>query len=101
MRHITSIGAYKFTFMLVLLAAESMLLLRLPKRNRFGLRFAMNIGAHLLIAALYPVGANTPLTSSLMFVFFFAMSVVLSKYCYAVTWNACLFCVVAGYSFQP
>ena len=97
---ISSLDVYKYTFMLALFAAESMLLLRLPRKPHFCLRMAVSLLTLLLVATVYPVIENNAFTNSLMFGCFFVVSVLLAKFCYHITWNSCLFCTVAGYSFQ-
>nr|MBR4279984.1 sensor histidine kinase [Clostridia bacterium] len=96
----TSLDLYKLAFMAALFAAETMLLIRLPKKSRYPLRMIVAFCVMLLAAALYPTGENTALTSSLMFGLFFGLSIFLSKWCYRITWHSCLFCTVAGYSIQ-
>ncbi len=97
---VSSVYVYKFTFMAALFTAETLLLTRLPKQRHYLIRLAVSVFVLLLTAALYPTSSNTALTSSLMFGLFFLLSIFLSKWCYDITWNSCLFCTVAGYSIQ-
>ena len=96
----TALDLYKLAFMVALFAAETMLLFPLPKKSRYPLRLGSSLFRMLLAAALYPTGANTALTSSIMFGLFFVLSILLAKWCYNIPWNSCLFCTVAGYSIQ-
>ena len=97
---ISSLEAYKFIFMLALFAAQGMLLFRLQKRESYPLRLLFSLVIYLAAAALYPSGAATAWSNSLMFGCFFILSVFLSLFCYDISWNSCLFCCVAGYSVQ-
>ena len=97
---LSSLELYKFTFMLALFAAESMLLLRMPRKEHFLIRILVTVACYMAIAALYPSTRSTAISNSLMFGCFFILSIPLSKWCYQITWNSCLFCVVAGYSIQ-
>ena len=96
----TALDLYKLAFMVALFCAETLLLFPLSKKSRYPLRMGISLVLMLLAAALYPTAANTALTSSVMFGLFFGLSVLLAKWCYAITWNSCLFCTVAGYSIQ-
>lgn len=96
----TSLDLYKLAFMVALFAAETLFLFPLQKKNRYSLRMGLSLTIMLLTATLYPTGANTALTSSLMFGLFFVLSILLAKWCYAISWNSCLFCTIAGYSIQ-
>ena len=93
---ISSLEAYKFVFVLALFSAESLLLFRLQKRERYPLRLVLALAVFLGAAALYPSGTATAWSNSLMFGFFFILSVFLSEFCYDISWNSCLFCCVAG-----
>lgn len=96
----SSLDLYKLTFMVALFAAETLIMIRLPRKRLFPLRLAVQLVALLLVAAVYPTAVNTAVTSSVMFVVFFAISILLAKWCYHITWNSCLFCTVTGYSIQ-
>ena len=97
---LSALEAYKFTFMLALFTAETMLLIRLPKKDRFPLRIIASVVLYVAAAALYPSARSTAWSNSLMFGCFFILTVFLSKCCYDISWNSCLFCTVAGYSIQ-
>jgi len=97
---LTSLFVYKFQFMTALLIAEGLLLLRLPRRNRFPVRASLAVSACFLAALLFPILNYNALYSSVMFLAFFALTVPAVKLCFDVSWRGCIFCTVAGYSVQ-
>ena len=97
---LSSLEMYQFVFMLALFAAESMLLFRMQKKRRFWLRILISLLCYLITAAIYPSRSSNAWSNSLMFSCFLVLTIFLSKWCYSITWNSCLFCTVAGYSIQ-
>ena len=96
----SSMDAYKALYMLALLVAQSMILLRLPKKPWFALRFSFSVLLCFLAVFLYPSHGSDALASSLMFMLFYLLTLLLSKWSYDISWNSCFFCTIAGYSIQ-
>lgn len=96
----TNLFVYKFQFMAALLIAEGIFLHRLPLRSRFSLRAAAAIALCFLAALLFPILSYDALYSSVMFFFFFALTIPTAKLCFEVNWQGCVFCTIAGYSVQ-
>lgn len=96
----SSLDLYKFVFMIALLCAEYMLLLRFPRRMRFWQRFLPAVAAHFLLAVFYPHKISGAISLSVMFSVFCVVSVLMAKVCFDISWNSCIFCIVVGYSAQ-
>ena len=91
---------YKYTFIFALFAGESMILFRLQRHSRFALRFVLCTLGHLLFVTLLPTLGNNALFLSLMFTSFFALSALLVKVCFSISWKNSFFCTIIGYSIQ-
>lgn len=99
----SSLFFYKFVFITELLAAELLISFRKPKRSLFALRLA---GAAVLLYAavfFFPLPERIAYTgwySCLMFLCFYALSFLLLKFIYALSWNEALFVSVVAYTIK-
>lgn len=100
MFQITNLFLYKLVFTAALLIAEALFLFRQKKRPGFPIRMAAGTAIMFLVVAAFPILSYTAVYSSLMFSLFFLLSILLTKFCYDISWRACLFCTAAGYTLQ-
>jgi len=97
---ITSLDLYKLQFMAALLLADGLFLFRMKRRRRFPLRLALAAALCFLAAAVCPATHYNAVYISLMFTFFFLVTLGAIRMCFDLSWLSCLFCAVAGYSIQ-
>lgn len=98
--HISSLSLYKFQFMAALLLADWLFLFRMSRRSPFLPRLALTITLCFSVTALFPVLRYDAVYISLMFSFFFLITLLGARLCFDLNWPGCLFCTVAGYSIQ-
>lgn len=97
----SALFVYKFFFMTELLVAELMVSSRKPKRRLFALRAAAGVACAYLIVFFFPLPeaiAYTGWYSCLMFLFFFALTLPLLAFVYAIPWNEVLFLAIVAYT---
>ena len=92
--------AFRFGFLILLLAAEFIFVVHLPKKKHFLLRFLCGILLIMLLLFFVPSLEHTPAYSTLFFILIFLLTNVLIKFCYETTWMNCFFRTLAGYSAQ-
>lgn len=97
---VSNLDFYKYVFSIALFIAEGLFLFRLSKKARFPLRLAGALLVYFAILFCFPVLSYDAIYSSLMFTCLFLLSVLGIRFCFNISWGACLFCAVAGYSIQ-
>ena len=100
MTGVSSLFLYKLVFMSNLILAQSLFLFRLNKRPHYGARLLLGIAFSLIFVFFFPILGYDALHSSFMFSAFFAVTILIAKFCYDIDWRSCIFCTVAGYSVQ-
>lgn len=95
-----SLFYYKNLFMLELLIAEFLFAVKLKKKNNFIVRFVISLCLALTISFLTPIFVNNAITSSLMFLFLFGVTILLMKICYDEKWINIIFCAFVSYTTQ-
>lgn len=95
-----SLFYYKNLFVVELLIAEILFSLKLKKRDNFLLRFIITSSAALVISFLTPIFVNNAITSSLMFLFLFTVTILMMKICYDEKWINIIFCAFISYTTQ-
>ena len=97
----TQLEFYKsFQFMAELLAAETLFLVSLRRRNFFILRLVLSLAACFLFSFLFPIVSDNSYYMSLMFVSLFVFTVCMNKVIFKESWVKLFFCCVAGYTVQ-
>lgn len=90
-----------FSFLFTLISANLLFLHRFDLQPRFLLRFLSTLVAGwLLTALLFTVRNETLLLNAISFSFTLALSVLIAKVCFVISWSDSVFCAVAGYSVQ-
>lgn len=90
---------YKFQFVIELIVIEAMFAFKLRPRKNFGWRLAICLATIFAIVAVFPVKYNA-LHGSVMFLFFFILTVGGFIVCFRESvWNI-LFCSIAAYTIQ-
>ena len=97
---ITNLTLYKFIFLVALLVAEWIFLFRFSLKSYPILRMTASTIGLTLITFFFPILKHDAISTSLMFTFFFAITIPLVKFCWDISWQDCIFCTVAGYSVQ-
>lgn len=95
-----SLFYYKNLFVIELLIAEFLFALKLEKKNNFILRLTIVSCLALTISFLTPIFVNNAITSSLMFLFLFGVTVLLMKICYDEKWINIIFVAFVSYNVQ-
>ena len=95
-----SLFYYKNLFMIELLIAEFLFAVKLKKKNNFIVRFVISLCLALTISFLTPIFVNNAITSSLMFLFLFGVTILLMKICYDEKWINIIFCAFVSYTTQ-
>lgn len=95
-----SLFYYKNLFVIEILIAEFLFAFRLKKNDNFIFRFILSMCIALIVSFFTPIFINNAITSSLMFLFLFAVTIVLMKVCYDESWINIIFCAFASYTTQ-
>ena len=90
---------YKFQFMVELLIIEAMFVLKLRRRKNFALRLIASLAVIFVAVALFPLQYNA-LYGSVMFLFFFVLTIAAIAICFHGTFWNILFCSLAAYTVQ-
>ena len=90
---------YKFQFMIELLIIEAMFVLKLRRRNNFAVRLVSCSSVILMVVAFFPLQYNATY-GSIMFLFFFALTIVGIAICFQASFWNILFCSLAAYTVQ-
>ena len=91
---------YKLIFMGELLLAEFFATYTLKKRSRFILRVSLCAVGAVAFAFLFPLLVFNTLYSSIMFMLFFAATLIGLKICYDESWINLMFCGLVAYTTQ-
>ena len=91
---------YKLVFMIELLFAETLFVLKLKRRPYFVLRVIFSVALLLRFSLLVPVLDYSAWYNALMFFVMFAASVLAIKFCFDESWKSIVFCAIAGYTVQ-
>ena len=91
---------YKLVFMIELLFAETLFVLKLKRRPYFVLRVVFVVALLLRFSLLVPVLDYSAWYNALMFFVMFAASVLAIKFCFDESWKSIVFCAIAGYTVQ-
>lgn len=97
---VTSLDIYKIVFMAELLIAEGMFVIKLHRRSFFVLRAIIAAVVCLVTAVFVPVFAYNAAYTSLLFLAFFALTLLAVKFCFAESWYNVFFCSIAAYTVQ-
>lgn len=97
---ITGIESYKLLFMIQLIIAERILMLRIERKQNFIVRYAISSLALLLAAAVFPVVRDSAGYISFLFLALFLLTLLALRFCYEEPFGNLLFCGVAGYTVQ-
>ena len=90
---------YKLQFMLELLIIEAMFVLKLRRRNNFAVRLIACLAVIFAVVVFFPLQYNA-LYGSMMFLFFFVLTIVAITICFHETFWNILFCALAAYTVQ-
>lgn len=100
----SSLFWYKLIFVTELMVAEGFATYTLQKRSKFALRAVLSVLGVYVIAFLFPVFFSSPavntLTSSVMFLILFAVTVAALKICYCEKLLTLFFCGIVAYTTQ-
>lgn len=97
----SQIEFYKsFLFMVELIVAESIFLIRLKGNSMTYLRALVAIIACFIFSFLFPVFNNGPFYLCFMFICLFTFTVCAAKFVFKGSWFKILFCCIAGYTLQ-
>ena len=94
-----NLAIYKFQFMIELLVAEGLFVIKLRRRDFFWLRLAASLIVMSLVVAFFPLRYNA-LYNSFMFLTFFVMTIGAIAFCFQDTFWNILFCSLAAYTIQ-
>lgn len=98
---ITNALVNKILFVIEITFAELIYTVHLKKRSHYYIRIAAYFIVTLFAAVLFPsLKKETFWYSSFMFLFLFAVTIPLLKFCYDESWENLLFCGIAGYTTQ-
>jgi len=95
-----SLFYYKNLFVIELLIAEFLFSFKLKKKDNFLFRFIVSSCSALIISFFTPILVNNAITSSLMFLFLFTITILLMKICYEEKWINIIFCAFISYTVQ-
>lgn len=90
---------YKFQFMVELLIAEGLFVVKLRRRRYFRARLIASLIVMFAAVALFPLRYNA-FFSSLMFLTFFVLSIAAIGFCFHDTFWNIIFCSLAAYTVQ-
>ena len=97
----TQLEFYKsYQFLVELLAAECLFILRLQRRKYFIPRAVIALAACWAIFRFFPILSQNAFYISFMFFVLFAATVFACKFLYKERWLVIVFCCVAGYTTQ-
>lgn len=91
---------YKFLFLTELLFSEWLFLMRLKKKDYFGLRFWGGILLCYIFVWIFPIFFYNAVYASFMFLMIFAFVTVIMKGCFNESWRNIIFCSIAAYTVQ-
>lgn len=91
---------YKPVFMIELMFAETLFVLRLKRKPYFVLRVIFVVALLLRFSLFVPVLDYSAWYNALMFFVMFAASVLGIKFCFDESWKSIVFCAIAGYTVQ-
>lgn len=90
---------YKFQFMVELLIAEGLFVVKLRRRRYFWARLVASLIVMFAAVALFPLRYNA-FFSSMMFLTFFVLSIAAIGFCFHDTFWNIIFCSLAAYTVQ-
>lgn len=91
---------YKILFTLELIVSESLFVYKFRRRDKFLLRAVSGISVLLLAAFAMPVVAFDAAWTSFMFLFLFACTQCVVKFCFDENWWNIVFCGIVAYTVQ-
>lgn len=91
---------YKNLFFIELIVVEYLYAINLKKHKNFVPRFLICITISFTLCFLFPIISNNALSTSIMFLLLFLMSIVLMRICYDEKWINIIFCAFAAYTTQ-
>ena len=97
---LTQFSLYKILFMTELLISEYLFTHRLKHKSYFYLRFFLMIIACYVIAVFFPLAPSNALFIVIIFLFFFAITLVGHCLCYDENFVDIFFCLIAAYIVQ-
>ncbi len=100
MAYLLSLDWYKVVFLIEIFIAEALFVLRLEKRSLFPLRLTLGVFAALAAAYFIPVFVYNAVSSSVIFLTLFILSVGVIVLCFKDSIANILFCSVAAYTTQ-
>ncbi len=98
--YFTALYFYKNLFIIELLMAEFLFCFYLKKKNAFILRFGLISCICLIISFVIPIFYNNSISSSILFLSLFLMTLPLLKFCYDEPFINVFFCSIAAYTTQ-